>query len=98
MYNMDIKRLKQFKGIDEKESLLDRMGKDEAAAHLSHNPNGRENYERRNSRPEALEQAAYIVGQMVRGTMQRISGTAPEHLAVSEPIKDVKNSRERTDD
>ena len=97
MYNMDLNRLKQFKGVGEKESLLDRMGKDEAAAHLFRITQTDAKIAKEGIRGQKpLEQAAHIVGQIVRGTMLKISGTAPEHLEIAEPIKDVKKKLKGT--
>ena len=97
MYNMDLRRLKAMKGIGDKESLLDRMGKDEAAAHLFRitQTDAKISKDRiRGQRP--LEKAAFDVGQMVRGTMEQISGTLPEHLPASEPVNQVRKKLKGT--
>ena len=98
MYNMDLKRLKQFKGVGEKESLLDRMGKEEAAAHQFRITQTDAKIVKEGIRGQKpLERAAYVVGQMVRGTMEQISGTSPEHLQIAAPIGDVKKRIKGTD-
>jgi DNA-damage-inducible protein D len=97
MYNMDLKRLKAIKGIGDKESLLDRMGKDESAAHLFRitQTDAKITNERiRGQKP--LENAAFTVGQMVRGSMEQISGTLPEHLPAAEPINQVRKKLKGT--
>lgn len=90
MYNMDIARLSAFKGIGPKESLLDRMGKDELAANLFRVTQTEAKIKKDGIQGQSkLEQTATEVGRTVRKTMIEISGTAPEHLQIAEPIKDV---------
>jgi DNA-damage-inducible protein D len=91
MYNMNISDIKTLKRVGDKESLLDRMGKDESAAHLFRITQTDAKINNENIRGQKpLEQAAFAVGKKVRGIMQEISGSTPESLPAAEPIKDVK--------
>lgn len=97
MYNMDLSRVKAMKGIDQSECLLDRMGKDESAAHLFRITQTDAKIKKENIHGQApLEDAAQLVGRMVRKTMQDASGTTPEHLPTAEPIQDVKKKLKGT--
>ena len=90
MYNMNLTNLTAFKRLGDKESLLDRMGKDELAANLFRVTQTEAKIKNENLQGQSrLEKAAEDVGQTVRKTIMSISGTAPEHLPLAEPIKDV---------
>ncbi|NCQ11390.1 MAG: damage-inducible protein D [Bacteroidetes bacterium] len=92
MYNMNIGKLKEFRGIPSKRTVLDFMGKEELAAHyfritqtelkVKQNPNI--------SGQKMLEYTAETVGKQVRNTMIEISNTAPELLPMQQDIKEVK--------
>lgn len=97
MYNMNLRDLKQFKGVKDNMSLLDFMGKTELAANLfritqtedkikNDNINGQKN----------LEDTAENVGKEVRNTILKIKGTAPEYLLTEENIKNVKSKLKTT--
>lgn len=91
MYNMNVSRLKAFKGLTQKDQLLDRMGRDELAANLFRVTQTEAKIKKEGLRGQRLlEDAAEVVGKTVRKTMMQISGTAPEHLRVEAPISDVK--------
>lgn len=93
MYNMSLNRLTEFKGIAKKGEFLDRIGKDELAANLFRITQTDAKIKKANIRGQRpLEKAAYDVGQTVRDTMHKISGTTPEHLPAVEHIKDVKKA------
>jgi DNA-damage-inducible protein D len=97
MYNMSLQRLKEYKGIGEKEELLNRMGKTELAAHLFRITQTAEKIAKDNIRGQArLDKTAFGVGQKVRDTMQELSGTSPENLPVAEDIKQVKKKLKGT--
>jgi len=93
MYNMNLKTLKARKGIDQKRSPLDFMGKEELAANLF-----RITQTEAKLRNDAIkgqksaERTAENVGKKVRQTMIDISGVTPESLPVGEDIKKVKGS------
>jgi DNA-damage-inducible protein D len=91
MYNMSLSKLKEFKGLTQKEQILDRMGRDELAANLFRVTQTDAKIRKEGIRGQRLlENAAHEVGATVRKTMISISGTAPEHLRVAAPIGEVK--------
>lgn len=97
MYNMDLRKLKSFKGLKPSEDLLDRMGRDELAANLFRITQTEAKIKNDNIRGQGpLEKTAYQVGATVRETMVKISGTAPEHLKVAAPIREVKKAIKST--
>ena len=91
LYNMNLADLKKRKGIPEKRSALDFMGKTELAANLFRTTQTEEKIKRgRPTGQKNLEQVAETVGQMVRETMHKISGQKPENLPAQEDIRRVK--------
>jgi DNA-damage-inducible protein D len=97
MYNMDLARVSSFKGLPHGEKLLDRMGKVELAANLFRITQTEERIKNKNLRGQGqLENAAHGVGREVRKIMMDNTGTAPEHLALSQPIRDVKKAIKST--
>ena len=97
MYNMSLKRLEKFKNLPPGERLLDRMGKDELAANLFRVTQTDAKIRNENIHGQvSLERAAETVGTRVRKAMQELSGTAPEHLSLAEPIRDVRKSSRET--
>lgn len=91
MYNMSLGRLKQYKGIPDKENLIDRIGKTELAAHLFRITQTTDKIAKDRIRGQySLEKTAEQVGRKVRATMRELSGTAPEDLPAAEHIKQVK--------
>jgi DNA-damage-inducible protein D len=90
MYNMSLSTLTAVKGLGAKESLLDRMGKEELAANLFRITQTEVKIKKDGLEGQRqLEEVAESVGKTVRATMISISGTAPEHLPTAEPITDV---------
>ncbi len=98
MYNMNLKELKGYKGLQRvSRSLLDFMGKDELAANLFRLTQTELKIKNEGIQGQALaEVAAFDVGKEVRDTMIRISGSAPEDMALKEDIKKVKTSLKQT--
>jgi len=97
MYNMNLSRLRQRKAIPERRSPLDFMGKAELAANLFRITQTEEKMRAENVRGQGnAERAAETVGRKVRETMIELSGTPPEHLPLSEDIKEVKRSLKST--
>jgi len=91
MYNMDYRRLRDFKGVDPSRTLLDFMGKQELAANLFRITETEAKIRNEGIRGQVpLENAAHQVGKRVRITMKETSGTYPEHLPIAEDIKDVR--------
>lgn len=93
MYNMHISQLRRAKGIPDKRSPLDFMGKTELAANLFRITQTEEKIRSDDlvGQPQ-LEYAAQSVGMEVRKAMYKISGRLPEELSCSEDIKEVKKS------
>jgi len=97
MYNMNLSLLKERKGVKSGEVLIDRMGREELAAHLFRitqtdakiSADGVEGQ-------QLLEATAEKVGRQVRKTMIEISGRRPEALPLEAPIKDVKKTIKST--
>lgn len=90
LYNMDISQLRKHKGIPDKRSPLDFMGKTELAANLFRVTQTEEKIRGEKIRgQEALERTAHEVGRKVRKAMQEISGQRPEDLLPEEDIKSV---------
>ncbi|MEX2307126.1 MAG: hypothetical protein WD738_06015 [Pirellulales bacterium] len=97
MYNMNLSRLKEFKGVGLKEQLYDRIGKNELAANLFRVTQTDAKIRNEDIQGQReCESAAYIVGSKVRKTMKELSGSTPEHLPLTEPIKDVKKQLKNT--
>lgn len=97
MYNMNLARLKEFKGMVGKGSLLDFMGKDELAANLFRITQTEAKIKNSGIKGQSnLEITAEQVGAKVRSTMIELSGVAPEHLPLHEDIKTVKKGIKRT--
>ena len=96
MYNMGLTRLCELKGA-KKGELIDRMGKEEMAAHLFRITQTDAKIKKEDIRgQQLLEQAAKNVGRTVRRTMQDLSGTSPEHLPLSEHVRDVRQKLKGT--
>lgn len=97
MYNMDLAQIRQKKGVPSGRSPLDFMGKTELAANLFRLTQTEEkirNEDVRGQRP--LERAAEHVGREVRNTMQRLSGTKPEHLPPAQDLREVQKGIKRS--
>jgi DNA-damage-inducible protein D len=95
MYNMNLSKLKQYKGLTEdniNRSLLDFMGRAELAANLFRMTQTSQRIRTNNlSGQKELEDAAEYVGRQVRKTMMETGGKKPEDLPLEEDIKQVKS-------
>jgi len=94
MYNMNLKKLRVHKGMENtKRTLLDFMGKDELAANLFRITQTELKMRNENIKGQrASEITAESVGKKVRKTMIDISGVRPEDMELREDIKKVKTS------
>jgi DNA-damage-inducible protein D len=93
MYNMNLGQLKEKKGIGPKEKLIDRMGKEELAAHLFRITQTDAKIKKEGVQGQRLlEATAKKVGEQVRKTMMNISGQRPEDLPIAAAIQDVKKA------
>jgi DNA-damage-inducible protein D len=83
--------IKRFKGIPEKESLMDRMNTTELAANQFRMTQTRDKLARERIRDQQTAIRTHEkVGKEVRDAIKRIGGTAPEHLPPAEHIKLVE--------
>lgn len=97
MYNMNLTALMTKKGVAKGERLIDRMGKDEIAAHLFRITQTDAKIKNEGLKgQQSLESAAEKVGKHVRQSMIELSGQRPENLPVADPIKDVKKRLKTT--
>jgi DNA-damage-inducible protein D len=96
MYNMDLRALKERKGVSPSRSLLDFMRKDELAANLFRLSltEGRIKKDQTRGQYE-LERVAKQVGRTVRQTMIEQTGVHPEDIPVAEDIQLVKRGLKR---
>lgn len=97
LYNMNLRQLKQLKGVNNGKTLLDFMGKEELAANLFRITQTEAKIKKDNVRGQAhLEQTAFGVGKQVRDTIKKIGGTMPEQLPPAEDIAKVKSGLKKT--
>lgn len=98
MYNMNLKKLKSYKGLTQpKRTLLDFMGKDELAANLFRLT--QTELKLKNDGVKGQRQAeltAENVGKKIRKTMLELGGVAPEDMELVEDINKVKTSLKHT--
>jgi DNA-damage-inducible protein D len=91
MYNMNLSQLRAHRGLAQKESPLNYMGKTELAANLFRITQTEEKIKNESiSGQQPLEKAANFVGKQVRATMEKLSNTKPENLPKAEHIKETK--------
>ena len=77
--------------IGSKENFIDRMGKEELAAHLFRITQTTAKIKQDGLVGQKnLEKTAYTVGRQVRQTMKEISGKTPESLPAAEPMNEVR--------
>jgi DNA-damage-inducible protein D len=89
--------IKKFKGIDNRENLMDRMNTTELAANQFRMTQAREKLQKESIKgQEQAVQTHKKVGQEVREAIKRIGGTLPEHISPAEHIKQVKKRIEAT--
>ncbi|MEQ1705187.1 MAG: DNA damage-inducible protein D [Rickettsiales bacterium] len=83
--------VKQHKGIDSKENLMDRMNASELAANQFRMTQTRDKLAREGIRSERQAISAHeIVGREVRDAIKRIGGDLPETIPPAEHIKEVE--------
>lgn len=91
LYNMDLARLRQLKGVPDSRTPLDFMAKEELAANLFRITQTEAKIRKEKRRgQQSLEHTAEEVGRRVRQTMQEISGNQPEALSPAEDIRVVR--------
>jgi DNA-damage-inducible protein D len=97
LYNMDIWRLREIKGVPANRSPLDFMGKQEMAANLFRLTETEAKIKNESVKGQnRLELTAEEVGKAVRNTMMRLSSTRPELLPAAPDIKKVQSGLKKT--
>jgi DNA-damage-inducible protein D len=97
LYNMDIWRLRDIKGVPANRSPLDFMGKQEMAANLFRLTETEAKIKNESVKGQnRLELTAEEVGKAVRNTMMRLSSTRPELLPAAPDIKKVQSGLKKT--
>lgn len=98
MYNMDMARLKELKGLpNPSRTLLDFMGKRELAGNLFRLTETEATLKSQGTRGQAAaEVVAHRVGQRVRKEMIASDGTRPEDLPLERDIKEVRKELKQT--
>jgi DNA-damage-inducible protein D len=97
LYNMGLKELRAYKGLEDGKPLLDYMGKTELAANLFRITQTEEKIKNEQITGQVrLENAAFTVGRKVRQTMVEISGGRPEDLPLEQNIKEVQSGIKKT--
>ncbi len=89
-----LSEIKEVKGIEPKEDLLDRIGRAELAANEFRitQTELRLKSEQASGQKQA-EQVHNFVGKEVRQTIKKLSGTMPENLPTAPPIKQLKKAK-----
>lgn len=93
LYSMGQKDIKNFKGIPQEQSLLDRAGRTELAANAFRITQCEEKLVRNQVRGQKNAMSTpHEVGKTVRNTIQKIGGTLPENLKPAPPIKEIEKN------
>lgn len=93
LYNMNLSALRRLKGVPDKRTPLDFMGREELAANLFRITQTELKIKHENIRgQQRAEVAAEHVGREVRNTMIRVSNTRPEDLPPATDLVEVKTS------
>ncbi len=91
LYGMSLKDLKGFKGLGEKDQLLDRAGLLELSMHDFQMNLAADVINKSSTKGEqAAIRTNLEVAQHVRRTVEKSGGTMPERLPLEPPIKEVK--------
>lgn len=97
MYNMSLKQLKEYKGIDQKSVAYDFMGLTELAGNLFRVTQTAERIKNNpNMGLRGAMETAKDVGSEVRGIMVKNSGIRPEDLETEEHINKAKSRLKNT--
>jgi DNA-damage-inducible protein D len=94
---LDIKEIKQYKGVDAKEDLFDRMGREELASNDFRITQTSAKLRRDHTiGQDAVIQTHRLVGEVIRDTITEIGGTMPEELPPEPSIRPLVNQRKRS--
>ena len=97
LYNMNLNDLIKLKGIPNKRSLLDFIGREELAANLFRITQTESKIKRENiTGQKKLENTHYSVGKSVRKTIEENKGIMPEDLPAERDIKKVRSDVKST--
>lgn len=90
LYEMGLSDIKKYKNINNKENLLDRMGRTELAANEFRITQTEDKIIRENIRGEkqAID-THHNVGKEVRNTIKKLNGIMPEQLPPEPPIREL---------
>lgn len=98
LYNMPLSKLRQIKGIPDKRTPFDFMGREELGANIFRITQTEAKIEREHITGQMhLEDAAYNVGKMVRNVLKANGSTLPECLPPVQDIKQIKSDLKKTD-
>lgn len=90
LYSMGLTEIKQRKGLDPKENLLDRAGRAELAANEFRITQAEQIIKRDNVKGDINAREAHQkVGSAVRKTIKELGGTMPENLPAEPSIKKI---------
>ena len=93
---MDVANIKEYKGIKQREDLLDRAGRAELAANDFRITQAEEQLRREGAIGEsAAMDVHHEVGKKVRKAIEDIGGTMPEDLKPEPSIKPLLDQRKR---
>ena len=91
LYGRNVPEIRRYKGLPASADILDRMGSTELAANFFRVTQTEEKLRKDNIRGLNNAYAThYAVGRQVRDAMLKISGIAPEDLAVADSIKSAE--------
>jgi DNA-damage-inducible protein D len=91
-----LRQIKGRKGIEEKEDLMDRVGRVELAANEFRLTQADDKLRREGIHDEVVaKKAHHDVGQHVRNTIRKIGGTMPEDLLAEPSIKRLESARRK---
>lgn len=92
LYEMDLKDIKRYKGLSDKDNLLDHAGRTELAANEFRITQTEDKLKRDNidTQRKAIKMHQEV-GQEVRATIEKLGGTNPEDLPTEVPIKELES-------
>lgn len=97
LYNMPLSKIRQIKGIPEKRTPFDFMGREELGANIFRITQTEAKIEREHITGQTnLENTAYNVGKMVRDVLKSNGSTLPENLPPVQDIKQIKSDLKKT--
>jgi len=96
LYDMGLSQIKDWKGLGDKEELLDRAGRAELAANEFRITQTEESLKRDGVRGDQNARETHRkVGAKVRQTIKELDGTMPEDLPAEQSIKKLTSKRQK---